>query len=318
MELPPETIELLRAEAYAVLCRESLAESLDQLIREREQLMATRPPFGVLATKKTRETFESSVDKAADDEVGLRNRLQQIANIEEWLSASIPVSLDQYLSAASPDYWLWREVDDAIDIWENTIRAIPEKAVAFARDARSVAAAISVQLTADATRSRAARENRMSAIAGLRSTAEACKPAADKVGVAADRIHRLCAGKLEKPLELPCPRLPPVDWVDSLAIMDNNAVLAELQRAENEARSLGGDGTRSILAYGAYAHQACQVARDLYLRSYWEQLRAHAMTHYVVERDVDEVITELTQHYVAADLRRRQAELVSNPYLEER
>lgn len=318
MELPSQTIELLRAEAYAVLCRESLIESLAQLNREKEKLMETRPPFGFLGTKNMRETFESSVGKANNDEQSLKNRLQQVANIEEWLHASIHASLDQYLTSVSPDYWLWREVETAIDVWENAASGLPEKAVAFARDARAAANAVNAQIQADPTSQRRARENRLSAIATLRATAESSKPSTHAVQVAAERVHRLCTGKLEKPIELPVPTFPPVSWVDQLALMDNVTALAELQRAEVDARSLGGDGIRTIMTYGTHAHQACVGAREGYLKGYWDQLRQHALAHYVTERDVDEVINELTQHYVAADLLRRQNELVSNPFENER
>ena len=318
MELPSQTIELLRAEAYAVLCRESLNESLLQLFRDREKINETRPPFGFLATKKVREEFEENVGKVKHDEQGLRSRIQQIANIEEWLRGAIHQSLDQYLTSVSPDYWLWREVEDAIEVWENAVRSLPEKSVAFGRDARAAANAVSSQLSADPTAQRRARENRLGAIASLRATAESSKPSTHAVQVAAERVHRLCSGKLEQPIELPVPTFPPVSWVDQLALMDNQTALAELQRAESDARVLGSDGIRAILAYGTHAHQACVTAREGYLKAYWEQLRQHAMAHYVTERDVDEVIGELTQMYVAADLLRRQNDLVINPFENER
>lgn len=280
--------------------------------------METRPPFGFLGTKTMRDTFESAAGKAEQDEQSLRNRIQQMTNINDWLSTSLHASLDQYLTAVSPDYWLWREVEDAIELWEMAVNALPEKAVAFARDARAAAATVSAQIAADPSLQRRARENRLGAIASLRATAESTKPSVQEVFIAADRVHRLCLGKLDRAIELPSPTLPPVSWVDQLALMDHAAALAELQRAELEARSLSGEGIRTILAYGTHAHQSCVAARESYLQSYWEQLRQHAMAHYVTERDVDEVIAELTQHYVAADLLRRQSQLVSNPFENER
>ena len=66
-------------------------------------------------------------------------------------------------------------------------------------------------------------------------------------------------------------------------------------------------------------HRAASLhARPAYWETYWPPLRDHALRHYVAPREVDEVIKELTEHYVAADLQRRQAELTHNPFAVER
>ena len=44
------------------------------------------------------------------------------------------------------------------------------------------------------------------------------------------------------------------------------------------------------------------------LESYWEVLRAHALAHYVQERDVDEVLNELRAMDVTIRLRTIESE----------
>jgi hypothetical protein len=43
-----------------------------------------------------------------------------------------------------------------------------------------------------------------------------------------------------------------------------------------------------------------EVQRD-YLKNYWDSLRQYALTNYVEDRTVDEVLDELTARYVAAN-----------------
>ena len=74
MNLSDEVIAYLRDEAYAVLCKESLTEAIARIESEKEQIMTTRPPFMMLATKKTRHVFETSLRSALHTEAELRNR----------------------------------------------------------------------------------------------------------------------------------------------------------------------------------------------------------------------------------------------------
>lgn len=315
MELPPETIELLRAEAYATLCKESLSESIAAIVREKEELMSTRPPFGVLASKKVRDTFQSKVGEVEDGEAGLRSRLQQVVHIQGWLLGDIHVALDQYLSVASPEYKFWFELGKAIESWEGRVRDLPEKAVAFARDARAAILAFSQQAPSD---DRRVREARLGSIAALRATVEMAALSLASISEAATEVSKLSVGKIETPIELPIPTFKSVSWVDGLVIVDAPAAVADLQKAEAEARAFATDGIRALLAYSSQAHESCALAADGYLHAYWDQLREHAIKHYVTVRDVDSVIAELTQQFIAADLRRRQSELISNPFQIER
>jgi hypothetical protein len=52
MEFSVTTLEHLRDEAYAHLCREALQAQLAALAREKDTIATTRPPFGGLLARK--------------------------------------------------------------------------------------------------------------------------------------------------------------------------------------------------------------------------------------------------------------------------
>jgi hypothetical protein len=63
------------------------------------------------------------------------------------------------------------------------------------------------------------------------------------------------------------------------------------------------------------AHEYVTQRESAYLDNYWQQLRVHAQAHYVAERDLDEVINELSGRYIE---QHRQLEAQQSPYLHER
>ena len=75
VQLSAETIACLRDEAYAHLCRQSLTQELERIENEKVEIEATRPPFGVLASKKARETYETSLKSAIHSESEIRHQL---------------------------------------------------------------------------------------------------------------------------------------------------------------------------------------------------------------------------------------------------
>jgi len=89
MSLPDDVISLLRDEAYLDLCRNALKDALENAIAEKQQVTETRPPFGILATKKQREVFESSMQTVLDTESAIEARLGKLEAIENWLKSAI-------------------------------------------------------------------------------------------------------------------------------------------------------------------------------------------------------------------------------------
>ncbi len=87
MSLPDDIIALLRDEAYLVLCRTALKGALERAIAEKEYVASTRPPFGIIGSKKTKETYEHSMRTVSDTAAGLENRVAKLDGIEVWLKS---------------------------------------------------------------------------------------------------------------------------------------------------------------------------------------------------------------------------------------
>src|SRR5688572_8963282 len=126
MELSRATLELLRDEAYISLCREAVQENLRSLERDKTQLVNSRPPFGVLAAKKTRDAFESSLRNTDETKSALRDRLMRIDKYETWLHRCIARDLGGYLAVVSPEHKRVGEIKALLDDWERSVtRLLP-------------------------------------------------------------------------------------------------------------------------------------------------------------------------------------------------
>lgn len=300
MEFASATLEHLRDEAYASLGREALQEQLAALERQKAEIADTRPPFGLLARKETRDAFTRSMRTALDNEVALRERLARLDGILDWLRPLIRNGVSAYLAGMSQPYCALLQVEARLDDWECAVQALSDLLLAFARDVHSVRVAAS---PAGAAPPAYARE-----LAALRTIVGRLERHRHELDVIAQAIGELTAGGL--PTEVRLPALPDFRrsaWLDRLALLSPAQVVAEATRVEAEARSFLADEN---LAAGVAAR--LQANRDLCanlaenaLEQYWNQLRTHACAHYVEERDVDEVLDMLTRRYVDADIQSR-------------
>jgi hypothetical protein len=89
---------------------------------------------------------------------------------------------------------------------------------------------------------------------------------------------------------------------------------------ESDARTVVSKKLTEYHASAAAAIESLAGIENQELESYWEVLKAHALAHYVQERDVDEVLNELNERYVVANIERRQRviENQADPYGHER
>jgi hypothetical protein len=318
MNLSDEVIAYLRDEAYAVLCKESLTEALTQIESEKEQIMTTRPPFMMLATKKTRHVFETSLRSALHTEAELRSRLDQIEMLDRWFKENLEKALYDHLSSLSPEFQRCNEAEQLIAKWEYKIEGLHEKCVALARDARAVAVAAGGPL--GEVEPRGVRDTRKGALGNLRNSVEIIQR--DLADVASSRadFEKLGAKQGNELVHLPNPpAFRTSAWVEKISLLPDDQLYAEAQRAEAEARAFGNEGIAALLAKGNELRGACRAACQTILNDYWSKLRAYAQAHYVQERDVDEVIEELTKHYTDVTQRRRPAlNGVWAPFLNER
>jgi hypothetical protein len=305
MELSRATLQLLRDEAYVALCREAVQERLKNLQREKVSLVNSRPPFGVLAPKKTREAFETSLRITDDTEAAMRSRLTRVEKYETWLNRRISRELGTYLGAVSPEYKRVSEIKLLLDDWEKGVtRLLPDTLIAFAREMRGLRLAIS---TPDRVERPGAHE-----IALLYEIAMRVESQLDRLGQIAATVNKHA---LEIALEVrlaPLPMFRRGTWVDWLRAVPLDQTLVDVARAEGEIRTFLND-MQPIYGRVQGCRVSCVQRQENYLQHYWSQLRAHAQSHWVEEREVDEVLDTLAARY-DADITRRQREVTYNPF----
>lgn len=311
MELSEATLGLLRDEAYVFLCREAVQERLDALEQEKAAIASTRPPFGVLARKETRDAFAHSMRTALDSETALRERLAQITRLEDWLHPKIRTDLVIYLDAASPDYRRFPQIQHLLDTWADAAQPLPDLLVAFARDMRVLREAAA---TAKPGHRQCAHE-----LAMLRDIAERVETKYEELRridlTVADHTTHLSAQDVRMPT---LPDLRRVDWVTRLGIMPLEQLIPEVQRVESEIRAFSNGGHETALARLQASRELCTQLQENFLLHYWSQLRAHAQAHYVEERDLDEVLATLAQQHINAEVVRRQKAITHDPFTSER
>ncbi len=302
-QLSADTIACLRDEAYVYLCRQSLTQELTRIESEKEQIMTTRPPFGLLASKKSRETYETSLNSVLHSETEIRAKLTDVERLDQWLQSKLQDALNDYLSIVNPDHQLFNQISALVDRWQNAVGALGEHALAFARDLRSAA-------KPDLNRSQS-----MHAISVFRSAAAYLHAEASKVDLITEEAARVGEGKLPPGTRLPAlPAFRSSTWVDRTFALSPVKCAAEIEAAEVEARGFCTAGKNDLLIQAEKTRAASLHTRQSYLEGYWQQLRAHALKYYVKPRDVDEVLAELSARYLAGEMERLQLERTRSPF----
>jgi hypothetical protein len=252
-----------------------------------------------------------------DTEAGIEIRLGKLEAIENWLKAAIRDRLRDYLRQASENYRRSGKITEAMKAWDRLIEHYGEQLLALARNIKNVSASFA----GSAGGVRSAFSDRAQAFAELRVGADSL----DRTAVQLDSLTRTmamyAANSAYKDIQLSeIPIKGVVEWVDNLALQNDRDALPAAQDMEADARAVVAKKLTAYHASAASGLEAVAAIENQELESYWEVLRAHALAHYVQERDVDEVLTELNERYVVGNLERRQRVIESqvDPYGHER
>ncbi len=138
IQISAETVERLRDEAYAEICRQAFTRELEHLLESKEKLEQTRPPFGFLGTKKTLEAFEKSRRATEQSIATIRENALLLSRIEAWLAGRSKEGLDRYLAEASPDQQVYNRIVVRVDRWQAAVSSLRDNVLAFARDVKAV------------------------------------------------------------------------------------------------------------------------------------------------------------------------------------
>jgi len=290
---------------------------MERLVAEKQQVSETRPPFGILATKKQRDVFESSMQVVLDTEAAIEGRLNKLEAIENWLKGTIRERLGDYLSQVSENYRRSAKIAESIKSWDRLIEHYGEQLLALARNVKNV----SVSFAGAQGGVRSAFSDRAQAFAELRMGADSLDRTALQLESLTRSMAMFAANSPYKDVtlaELPLKGI--VGWVDNLALMHDRDALSAAQELESDARMIVAKKLNDFHTSARAALEALAAIDVTELDNYWEVLRAHALAHYVQERDVDEVLNELNERYVVANIERRQRAIENqlDPYGHER
>lgn len=310
MELPKATLELLRDEAYVTLCREAIMDRLEARKRENEEAARTRPPL--LPTTPPRTGQLENLLSDAESDVALHARLSRAGRFETWLHRCIRRDLVSYLEETSAGYQATVRIQQALNEWEFCVRhVLPDSLAEFARELRGV------RLATGAPQRRGSQPPFVMELSTLRQIASRVEEQQLQIGrigtAIAGHAHAIGAGDVLAPA---LPNFRRLVWVDWLSVVPGGHLVAEVTRIESEVRAFLNTGLAALLEQLETSRAACTSRQDRMTQEYWTQLRAHAQAHYVRERDLDDVLDDLSHRY-DAEIARRHREVTRSPFLTE-
>jgi hypothetical protein len=301
MDPSPETLEHLRYEALAALCRDALNEQLASTEQQLGDLQKTRSPFSMFSGREAKAAFSRSVQDLEQSAQAMRDLLGQVQLIEQKLTPILRTALDAYLELVSADYQQMKQALQSIAGWQARLTGLAELLVAFARDFREV-------------RTAPPGQPMLRAIATVRG-----------VAVRLEAEHLLLAGFAQQaegilaaagsPLRLPeVPELRRAACVQRLAVLSHDQAKAEGARVESETRQFIAEGMGAASARAQQCQEACQACADQYLEGYWNQLRTFSREQWQEDLAVEEAIQKLTVRYIHADIVRHQSQIADDPF----
>ncbi len=268
-----DIIPLLRDEAYLTLCRKS--------------------PDGALS------------GEAQHREDSLKNRLAKIDVLEDRLKSTLHDKLCDYLREASYDYRYSTQVISAINVWEQGVNPYGECLLNFAYELRNAA----WTLGGSKEKLHASFDPGVKDMSALRLAAEGLDRASLHLNAAANHLSRGIARTIYEKVRVPAPPFAGlVQWMERLALLSNVEALVEMQAREMDARPLLANKMLLLHSSATTARETvAEIQRD-YCENYWDDLRRYALANYVKDREINEVLDDLTSRYSSTNQQVRQDE----------
>jgi hypothetical protein len=240
---------------------------------------------------------KSPDETAGDSKDSLQERLARIDALEDLVKSALHTKLRDHLQASSPDYRFSVEVLPAISAWEKEVNPYSESLQAFVCEFKHATRAI----VGSKTNLYASFNPRAEAMSGLRLSAENVDRASLQLDAAAKYLRQVIAGTIYEKVRVHAPPISGlVQWMERLALLSNVDALVEMQAKEIDMRPLLANKLLVLHSCATTARETVGEVQREYFKNYWDNLRQYALTNYVKDRAVDEVLDELAARYVIA------------------
>jgi len=297
VELNRITLELLRDEAYILLCREAILARMETRNRENSSLSRAHPLPPVPAPK-TRQSSPALFSEN-DPDIALYSRLSRIGRLESWVQQRLRGELTQHLEATNPAFQFGIRIQQALNEWEFCVRhVLPDSLAEFARELRGLRLAATDP-------HRPVGKTTAPEFVALRRIASRVEEQQLQVG----RIASTVAGHAQQigatnVLPPPLPNFRRIVWVDWISVAPVEHLISEVTRVEGDVRNFLNQGLAATLERMQACRNACSTRQELILSEYWKRLRDHAQSHFVEEGELDVVLDSLSLRYEAEIARR--------------
>jgi hypothetical protein len=245
-----------------------------------------------------RKTPEDGPEGAAGSpKDSLTKRLARIDALEDAVKFTLQTKLREHLLGSSHDYRFSAEVLTAITAWEQEVNPYGECLLAFTRELKSAGRA----LVGPRINLYGSFNPRAEAVSGLRRSAESVDHASMRLDAAAKNLRQAITGTIYEKVRVLAPPIAGLaQWMERLALLSNVDALVEMQAREIDLRPLLANKLLVLHSCATTARETVgEVQRDFF-KNYWDDLRRQALTNYVKDHAVDEVLDELTARYVTA------------------
>jgi len=227
----------------------------------------------------------------------LKERLARIDALEDLVKSTLHAKLRDHLQGSSQDYRFSTGVLSAISTWEKEVTPYGDSLLAFVCEFKHATRA----LVGSKTNLYASFNPRAEAMSGLRLSAENVDHASLQLDAAAKHLRHVIAGTIYEKVRVHAPPISGlVQWMERLALLSNVDALVEMQAKEIDMRTLLANKLLVLHSCATTARETVGEVQREHFQKYWDDLRQYALTHYVKDRQVDEVLDELAARYVTA------------------